>query len=150
MEFDSVEERRLENLLRQKTDSPSQALEIIVAKENELKILEKTVDDKIKKLDEMLTQLKNEQEELDLREKAVNELIVKKDKSELKRIEALAKIYEKMTPLLAAQAIAGLDIQLASSIIKTMKAKSAAKILDALPQKNASLLTTKVSGTDIK
>lgn len=148
--YDSVEQRRLENLLSQKTDSPSQALDIVVAKENELKILEQTVDNKLKQLDEQIAELKKIRDEIDAREKAIKELVVKKDKSEIKRIEALARIYEKMTPVLAARAIAGVDIRLASSIISTMKAKSAAKVLDALPQSVASSLTTKVSGVDTK
>ena len=103
-------------------------------REKELKTLSEVVD---KKLGEINLKL----EELQTLQKSLKALMAQRDAEELKRIKELGKIYEKMTPDKAAFALANMDDKLATDLLATMKAKSAAKILNVLDRKKASELS---------
>ncbi|CAG37390.1 MotE family protein [Desulfotalea psychrophila] len=141
-EYGSVEERRLEASLVQNAKDEEIRLDTIIARKNELKILEKAVDKKLVQVEEKITELKK----IKL---AIDSLLEKRSATELAKLETLAKIYGKMDAPRAARAIASLDRKLASNLLAAMKAKSAAKILDQLPPRIAGELTTKVSGTQL-
>lgn len=145
--YDSVEERRLEEKLKNRANLGPPVITTTLTRENELKILEKAVDKKLSEIDSRLAELKQRSMELDQKKTALEELITKASAVEKKRIESLAKIYEKMTAIKAAAAITGIDNKLASDLLRTMKPKSAAAVLDALPRSKASELTVKASGT---
>lgn len=145
--YDSVEERRLEEKLKNRPDVAAPNIVTPLTRENELKILEKAVDKKLSEIDSRLLELKQKSAELDEKRAALEELITKASSAEKKRIESLAKIYEKMTAVRAAAAITGIDNKLASDLLRAMKPKSAAAVLDVLPRSKASELTVKVSGT---
>lgn len=147
MTYKSVEERRLEEKLQSRADVSTATIVTPLTRENELKILEMAVDKKLSEIDTRLAELKQKSAELDDKKAALEELTTKASAVEKKRIESLAKIYEKMTAIKAAAAITGIDNKLASDLLRAMKPKSAAAVLDVLPRSKASELTVKVSGT---
>ncbi|MCP3891431.1 MAG: hypothetical protein GY702_21585 [Desulfobulbaceae bacterium] len=136
--YGSVEERRLESTIRQERSKSLQDREEFILKEKELKTLEEGVDKKLAEIDSKLEDLKSLQ-------KKIESLLAEKSAVERKRLESLAKIYEKMTPGKAALALTGVDMQLASDLLGLMKVKSAAKILDQLSKQKAAELSTTFS-----
>jgi flagellar motility protein MotE (MotC chaperone) len=78
----------------------------------ELKVLESEVDKKIEELNQLRRQ--------------VEDLLAEKEAEELKRIEELARVYERMTGEKAALILATIDEELAVAILAAMKTKSAA------------------------
>lgn len=135
-EFSSVEERRLQNIIVQERANIRKEQAEIALKKKELKTLEEGVDNKLTEIDNKLEQLRKLQNKIEL-------LLEAKSVQEKKRLQDLAKIYEKMNPVKASRAIAGLDQQLAADLLANMKVKSAAKILDqSSKQKTTQLSTT--------
>ena len=100
--------------------------------------LEGGVDKKLAEIDNKLDQLRKLQQKIE-------SLLEKKSAEEKKRLQGLAKIYEKMNPAKASLAIAGLDQQLAADLLANMKVKSAAKILDQSSKQKATQLSTTFS-----
>jgi len=135
LEFSSVEERRLQNVIVQERANIRKERADIVMKKKELKTLEEGVDKKLAKIDDKLDQLKKLQ-------KKIESLLEAKSAEEKKKLQGLAKIYEKMNPARASLAIAGLDQQLAADLLASMKVKAAAKILDQSSKQKASQLST--------
>lgn len=135
-EFSSVEERRLQNvIIQERANIRKERLEMDM-KKKELKTLEEGVDKKLAEIDNKLDQLNVLQKKIEL-------LLEKKTAEEKKRLQDLAKIYEKMNPAKASLALAGLDQRLAADLLANMKVKSAAKILD----QSTKLKTTQLSTT---
>lgn len=135
-DYGSVEERRIERTILEERARIRKEREDIDLRKKELKSLEEGVDKKLAEIDSKLQSLQALQ-------KKIETLLEEKSAEEQKRIESLAKIYEKMTPQKAASALAGLDEQLASDLIAKMKVKAAAKILDqATRQKTTEISTT--------
>ena len=137
-QYSSVEERRLQNVIIQERAEIRKEREEIVMKKNELKTLEGGVDKKIAEIDNKLDELRKLQSKIE-------SLLEKKSAEEKKRLQGLAKIYEKMNPARASQALAGLDQQLAADLLANMKVKSAAKILDQSSKQIATQLSTTFS-----
>ncbi len=135
-EFSSVEERRLQNVIVQERAKIRKEQTEMALKKKELKTLEEGVDNKLAEIDNKLEQLRKLQDKIE-------SLLEEKSAEEKKRLQDLAKIYEKMNPVKASLAIAGLDQQLAADLLANMKVKSAAKILDqSSKQKTTQLSTT--------
>jgi len=133
-EFSSVEERRLQNVIaRERANIRKDRVEMVM-KKKELKTLEEGVDKKLAVIDTKLEQLGKLQ-------KKIESLLEEKSAEEKKRLQDLAKIYEKMNPAKASMAIAGLDQQLAADLLANMKVKSAAKILDQSSEQKATQLS---------
>jgi len=137
-EFSSVEERRLQNVVMQERINIRKEHAEIVMRKKELKTLEEGVDKKLAEIDNKLEQLKKLQNKIE-------SLLEAKSVEEKKRLQDLAKIYEKMNPVKASLAIAGLDQQLAADLLASMKVKSAAKILDQSSKQKATQLSTTFS-----
>lgn len=134
--YGSVEERRIEKTILEERATIRKEREEIDLRKKELKSLEESVDKKLAEIDGKLNSLKNLQSR-------IKALLEKKSAAEMKQIESLAKIYEKMTPAKAALALTGLEQQLASDLLGKMKVKAAAKILDqASRQKTTEISTT--------
>ena len=128
--YNSVEERRLTESISAAREKVRGEWQNIDLRKKELKTIEEGVDKKIVEIDRKLQELKIEQ-------KKIEDLLAVKSKAEQKRIVSLAKIYDKMTPARAANAMAGLDDKLAADILEQMKTKTAAKLLDAIQQQKA-------------
>ena len=137
-QYSSVEERRLQNVIIQERAHIQKQRAEIVMKKKELKTLEGGVDKKLAEIDNKLDQLRKLQQKIE-------SLLEKKSAEEKKRLQGLAKIYEKMNPAKASLAIAGLDQQLAADLLANMKVKSAAKILDQSSKQKATQLSTTFS-----
>jgi flagellar motility protein MotE (MotC chaperone) len=137
-QFNSVEERRLYNSVQTERDGVREERKELELKKNELKSIEEGVDKKLAEIDAKLEELK------ELR-KQMQTLLAAKSEEEVKKTQDLAKIYEKMSPDKAALALTGLNKQLAADLLASMKVKSAAKILDQLPQQKAKELSTTFS-----
>jgi flagellar motility protein MotE (MotC chaperone) len=137
-QYSSVEERRLQNVILQERAHIQKERAEIVMKKKELKTLEGGVDKKLAEIDNKLDELRKLQ-------KKIESLLEKKSAEEKKRLQGLAKIYEKMNPAKASLAIAGLDQQLAADLLANMKVKSAAKILDQSSKQKATQLSTTFS-----
>lgn len=142
-EFDSVEERRLQEQLDNSSPTSNADIDKILRRQNDLKILEETVDRKLAEVEKKIVELKRTKT-------AIEALLAQKDAVELSRLKQLAKIYEQMATDKAARAIAGLDRQLATDLLTKMKTKSVASILAAMPQSVAIDLTTRVSATQLE
>ena len=136
--YGSVEERRIYETLVEERDSLRKEREEIALRKLELKTLEEGVDKKLAELDEKLAELKKLQE-------LIAGLLEKKSAEEIQKRKELAGIYAKMDPAKAAQAISGLDPQLAADLLANMKIKSAAKILDASTKQKATELSSTFS-----
>ena len=134
--YSSVEERRILTKIQetQATDSQKE----LPMRERELKTLSEEVDKKLGEINQKL-------EELRTMQKNLTTLLAQKDAEELKRIQELGKIYEKMAPDKAAFAMAAMDERLATDLLANMKVKSAAKILNVLDRKKTSELSTTCS-----
>ncbi|EKD34211.1 MAG: hypothetical protein ACD_75C02428G0004 [uncultured bacterium] len=136
--FGSVEERRIENSILQERDNIRKEREDIAMREKELKTLEESVDKKLVEMDQKLEELKQQQ-------KKIEALLAEKTADEKKRLQDLAKIYEKMMPAKAALSLAGMEQQLAADLLANMKVKAAAKILDQISKQKATELSTAFS-----
>ncbi len=133
-EYGSVEERRITEAIGKERQRVRQEWIKIDLRKKELKVIEEGVDKKIAEIDRKLLQLQAQQ-------KKIEQLLARKSIAEKKRITSLAKIYAKMTPDKAAQAMSGLDEQLAADILEQMKVKPAARILDAISRQKATDLS---------
>ena len=142
-QYDSVEERRLQQQLDNKPQTTSADIDKLLRRQNDLKILEESVDRKLAEIEKKIKELKKTKA-------AIEALLDQKDAVELQRLKQLAKIYESMPTDRAARAIAGLDRQLATDLLTAMKTKSVAQILAAMPQSVAIDLTTRVSATQLE
>jgi flagellar motility protein MotE (MotC chaperone) len=135
LEFSTVEERRIEETILRERESIRREREEIDLRKMELKTIEEGVDKKLAEIDAKLKELNEKQQ-------TIQELLTEKTAREQQRVEELAKIYEKMTPAKAAMAITGLDEQLASELLKKMKVKAAAQILDQVSKQKATDIST--------
>lgn len=135
-EFASVEERRLYEDIIKENNALRAEKKDLGAKQMELKTLEECVDKKLAEIDKKLIELRDLQ-------KKIETLLVAKSEQELKKIQDLAKIYDRMAPDKAALALSGLDKRLAAELLAHMKVKAAAKILDQMAKQN----TTELSKT---
>lgn len=134
--YESVEERRIDATVLQERASMRREREDIAMRKKELKTLEEGVDKKLTEMDEKLEELRQLQ-------KKITALLADKSIEEKKRIQDLAKIYQRMSPDRAALAITELDQRLAADLLANMKVKSAARILD----QTSKLKTTEISNT---
>lgn len=135
-EFGSVEERRLyEDIIKENKALRAEKKDL-GARQMELKTIEEGVDKKLAEIDKKLIELRDLQ-------KKIETLLVAKSEQELKKIQDLAKIYDRMAPDKAALALSGLDKRLAAELLAQMKVKAAAKILDQMAKQN----TTELSKT---
>ena len=130
LEFSSVEERRLHATMKEERAMIFEEKKELALREKELKTLEDAVDKKLAEIDKKLEELERSKQQL-------NELLAVKSAQEVKKIQDLSKIYEKMDPVKAALALSGLEQQLAADLLANMKVKSAAKILDSLNKPQA-------------
>jgi flagellar motility protein MotE (MotC chaperone) len=133
-EFGSVEERRLFATLQEERGNLAKEREALEEKKKELKRLEGEVDKKLDELNQLRTR--------------VEKSLAEKDAQEVKRIQDLGKMYEKMAPEKAASIFATLDQDLAIALLAQMKTKSAAKILNSMEKEKAAKLTTAFSNTE--
>jgi flagellar motility protein MotE (MotC chaperone) len=131
-QYESVEERRLMESMHGGDRSPfAKERQELENKKKELKRLESEVDKKLDQLNQLRLQ--------------VEKLLAQKDAEEQKRIQELAKMYEKIAADKAATILGTVNQELAISILKTMKIKSAAKILNNMEGEKAAKLTTAFS-----
>ena len=133
-QYNSVEERRLVDSISKERERIRDEWALIDLRKKELKTIESGVDRKLAEIDDKLAELERKQ-------KKIEQLLATKSAAEKKRIVSMAKIYDKMDPAKAAQAIAGLDTQLAADIMEQMKTKSAAKLMDAITSPKATDLS---------
>ncbi len=135
-EFSSVEERRLyEDIINENRELRAEKKDLN-AREMELKTLEEGVDKKLAEIDRKLVEMRELQ-------KKIEAALTVKAEQETKKIQDLAKIYDKMSPDKAALALSGLDKKLAAELLGYMKVKAAAKLLDQMAKQN----TTELSKT---
>ena len=136
-QYGSVEERRLMESLQGENTAPfAKEREDLENKKKELKRLETEVDKKIEQLNQLRL--------------GIEKLLATKDAEESKRIQDLAKMYEKMTAEKAAMVLGTVDQKLATSILAKMKTKAAAKILNSMEREKAAQLTTDFSLLDTR
>ena len=129
-DFSSVEERRLHVRIIEDQKSLIDEKKALVLEEARLEKLRSEIDAKLAEIDRKLA-------EMEAQKKVLEALSEEQQTKELQRIENLAKIYENMDPLLAAEAVSDLDRQVAAAILAAMKPRSAAKILDGLSREQA-------------
>lgn len=129
--FSSVEERRLLSEIQQEQQTIDRERQENEKQKNNLKRLEAEVD---KKLEELQAVRKN-----------IEELLTEKSLQEQKRIRELARMYERMSPVNAANIFIRLDKDLTIAILARMKTKAAAEILDNMDKRRAVELTAAFS-----
>lgn len=133
--YSSVEERRIEKTILQEREKIRKERQGLDLRKKELKSLEEGVDKKLAEIDDKLQSLQTLQNKIET-------LLEEKSAAEQKKIESLAKIYEKMMPGKAALALTGLEQQLASDLLEKMKVKAAAKILDQVSKQKTTEIST--------
>ena len=129
-EFSSVEERRLHVRIIEDQNSLIDEKKALVLEEARLEKLKAEIDAKLTEIDRKLA-------EMEAQKKVLEALSEGKRSEQLQRIDNLAKIYENMDPLLAAEAVSDLERQVAAAILASMKPRSAARILDGLSREQA-------------
>ncbi len=117
--------------------------EDIDLRKKELKTLEEGVDKKLTEMDRKLEELRKFQDKIET-------LLAAKSIEEKKRLQELAGIYQKMSPVKAAQVISSLDQQLAADLLASMKVKSAANILNQISKQKATEISTTFSTLQIE
>ncbi len=131
-QYGSVEERRIMESLQGESGSPlNKERDDLENKKKELKRLESEVDKKLEQLNQMRVK--------------IEKLLAEKEAKESKKIQDLAKMYEKMAADKAAMLLSTIDQELAISILAKMKTKSAAKILNNIEREKAAKLSTAFS-----
>lgn len=133
-QYGSVEERRIMESLQGEKENGSpltKEREDLENKKKELKRLESEVDKKLDQLNQMRVR--------------VEKLLAEKEAKESKKIQELARMYEKMAADKAAIILSTIDQELAISILAKMKTKSAAKILNNIDREKAAKLSTAYS-----
>lgn len=135
-QYQSVEERRLLIALQEERGTINREREELNEKKKELKRLESEVDKKLDQLNQLRLQ--------------IEQLLAEKDAEELKRLQDLSKMYEKMSPDKAARIFSTIDQDLAIEILGKMKTKAAARILNNMDRERAAALTTAFSTLDIQ
>ncbi len=131
-QYGSVEERRIMESLQGESGSPmNKERDDLENKKKELKRLESEVDKKLDQLNQMRVR--------------IEKLLAEKEAKESKKIQELAKMYEKMAADKAALILSAVDQDLAVSILAKMKTKSAAKILNNIEREKAAKLSTAYS-----
>ena len=130
-EFSSVEERRLHVRIIEDQASLIDEKKALVLEETRLENLKNEIDEKLAQIERKLAEMATQKQ-------ALETLLTEKQGKEQQRIKNLGRIYENMDPILAAQAVADLDRQVAAAILATMKPRSAAKILNGLSREQAS------------
>ena len=131
-QYGSVEERRIMESLQGESGSQlNKERDDLENKKKELKRLESEVDKKLDQLNQMRVR--------------IEKLLAEKEAKESKKIQELAKMYEKMTADKAAMILSSVDQELAISILAKMKTKSAAKILNNIEREKAAKLSTAYS-----
>jgi flagellar motility protein MotE (MotC chaperone) len=136
--YGSVEERRIDTSILQERENIRKEQEEISLRKKDLKTLEEGVDKKLTEIDGKLEELRKLHDKIET-------LLADKSAKEIKKLQELASIYQKMSPDKAALAINGLDQQLAADLLANMKVKAAAKILDQISQQKAAELSTTFS-----
>ena len=106
-------------------------LERLKERESNLITLEKTIDEKLRKIDD---------ERLFL-----GQTIQKEVSLQNQRLQSLVEIYTKMDPKKAAPVISKLDKELASELLDKLSKGQVTKILEAMPPESAVQLTEKYS-----
>ena len=131
-QYGSVEERRIMESLQGESGSPlNKERDDLENKKKELKRLESEVDKKLDQLNQMRVR--------------IEKLLAEKEAKDSKKIQELAKMYEKMAAEKAASILSTVDQELAISILAKMKTKSAAKILNNIEREKAAKLSTAYS-----
>ncbi|MBF0124323.1 MAG: hypothetical protein HQL60_03170 [Magnetococcales bacterium] len=135
-----VDVRAADNAIK----DPMQLLESLERRRVEL-------DGRNKVLDRREQELKQLEERLNKRVEALQSLreLIQKDMSDEKNIDdsnikRLAKIFSSMKPQEAAQRLMALDHKMAVRVLKTMREKSAAKVLGKMESQQATSLSEDV------
>lgn len=117
--------------LQKKREELDRREELVKAKEDQLKVLEKDIE---KKIDELKrTQLKLE------------DLVKIRDDLEAKNVTNLSKAYSAMPPAEAAQRLKTMDRGIALKILMTMKTKNSSKILSSLDPPTAAQISEQMA-----
>ncbi len=118
-----VEARRILSNFNEEMQKLEKRQQSLDRRENELKILQSEVDNKLKQLKELREELEK--------------LLAQKEEAENKKVKKLSMIYQKRDPASAASTLASMDKNLAVSILSEMRDKYAGKILDQMEPKKA-------------
>jgi len=123
-----VEARRVLSNLKEERQGLAKREKVLAQRENELKILEQEVDEKLKRLK--------------ARRNELEKILAQTDQVESERLKKLSKIYQKRNPAGAAASLAAMDKHLAVSILSLMRDKYAGEILDNMERETAVVYST--------
>ncbi len=129
-----VEARRVLSELKEERERLAEREKLLTRRENELKILEQEVDEKLKRMKQQRNELES--------------MLAKKDQVEGERLKKLSKIYQKRNPAGAAASLAAMDKNLAVSILSLMRDKYAGEILDNMAKETAVIYSTALGHLD--
>lgn len=102
------------------------------AKERELKLLEKKIEEQMNALTELSQEVEDK----------LNKISALRDE----RIKLLVKAYSEMSPRKAAEQLLNMDREMAVKILSQMKSNQVASILSAMPPDKAATLAEALSG----
>jgi len=128
---DSVEERRILASLKEERQEIRRGKDRIAKREKELKVLEQEVEKKLQQLRQWRGELE--------------ELLAQKEQEERQRVKKLSRIYQRMDPAKAADALASVKQDLAVGIISRMRSGTAAEVMDNMHRELAAALSTDLS-----
>ncbi|MFO7803598.1 MAG: hypothetical protein R6V55_15040 [Desulfovermiculus sp.] len=119
----SLQEKRIVSILRDKLADLDQREKAVQAEEEELKVLQGDVEEKLEKMQAL--------------RQSLQELLGQKRRVQKERVKELSGIFESMNPGQAAQAMLSMDRKLAIGILSNMRKKLAGEVLDQMPGEKA-------------
>ena len=107
-------------------------------RENEMRLQEDLLKVTQKRIEEKIDELKKI-------EATIQDLLKKHDQQEEQRIQRLVKMYENMKPKDAARIFESLEMPILISVVERMKERKVAPVLEAMPSAAAKKLTTELA-----
>jgi flagellar motility protein MotE (MotC chaperone) len=107
-------------------------------RENEMRLQEDLLKVTQKRIEEKIDELKKI-------EATIQDLLKKHDQQEEQRIQRLVKMYENMKPKDAARIFESLEMPILISVVERMKERKVAPVLAAMPSAAAKKLTTELA-----
>jgi flagellar motility protein MotE (MotC chaperone) len=119
----ALEEKRIVSILQDKLAELEKREEAVRAKEKELKILRKNVENTMERMQQIRA--------------GIEDRIEKQRRLRMEKVKELSGIYENMNAARAAQAMLSMDRDLAIGILSNMRRKLAGEVLDQMPGEKA-------------
>ena len=130
-DVESVQERRILVSLKEERQKLQRKRKKLTERKSELKVMRQEVEKRLKRMRQWREDLKG--------------LLEEKEQKEQKRVQKLSRIYQRMDPLKAAEALGSVERDLAVAVLSRMRSGTAAEVLNNMDKEQAASLSTDLS-----